>query len=690
LSLLINRNMAKKGLPIYVDSRAQPPGAQGTWEEMLPEYLKHLQTHGDLDEFADGGAVEPQPGDDALATPNPQGGLTFPPEGGADRLRLRAQRIQKGKVTGAPGNPRTVIKAPSADLPDFVTGDINYDDWRKRHEKILAPEEIHEASKWYSKINGMFSRYYPGDEQMAHRHRNAWLVAQQNISPPGAMNNVLMQQEQMNRGVPRNLWTAGGMPNPTEAARAVLTDQPIGGGVGQKIADFVDSAEGKDVRSWMNNHPHGGSPFVVDVHTARDTGMVDQELINHLTRLGYDKKALSKLKKDLGTSPGQPQYENRADFGRGLTKHLNDMNWMGRSDWTPAQIQAVGWMGMTKLTRNKEEGAEEGLERNLRRISFEIKPGEHSPWHKKYGAAFDALPEEQKYGLTEKMTDAAMRHAEQMSGIGLHSLVHGTGAWQNFQNPAAVGQALATHKGADIAANALGYLLNQTEVWHNRVKPPTANPKGFAIDLIEHGDTNHLEDPKHLQHLWETVMAADKTGLVQGYQPIRTPAGERGIRALVDKGGEKTMEALHKSLSPGGELDRALVTLPYNLRSQLHEAEITKAKNDWKAFGNGQAYISRLKQALGRDPRADLDHARASLEEELEGHLDQAHAQAGTSWRQEKVAPAKARKTKAHGGGAPPDVGEGARARAPTRVQRQTLKKAKRTGKRRMEWPTGH
>jgi hypothetical protein len=31
------------------------------------------------------------------------------------------------------------------------------------------------------------------------------------------------------------------------------------------------------------------------------------------------------------------------------------------------------------------------------------------------------------------------------------------------------------------------------------VKPPTANPKGIAIDLIEHGATKHLHDPKHLQ-----------------------------------------------------------------------------------------------------------------------------------------------------------------------------------------------
>ena len=129
---------------------------------------------------------------------------------------------------------------------------------------------------------------------------------------------------------------------------------------GQKIADFVDAAEGKPVRSWMANHPDGGKPFVVDIHTARDTGMVDQELLNHLDRLGYNKDDLAKLKIDLTGTPTEAAYENRAAWGRGLTDHLNKIKWKGRNDWTPAEAQAVGWMGLTKLTRNAEEDVEIG------------------------------------------------------------------------------------------------------------------------------------------------------------------------------------------------------------------------------------------------------------------------------------------------------------------------------------------
>jgi len=460
----------------------------------------------------------------------------------------------------------------------------------------------------------------------------AWLVAQQNISPAGAMNNVLMQQEQKRRGVPEHLWRAGGMPNPTSAARSVLSDQPITGGVGQKISDFVDSAEDKPTRSWMGDHPNGGSPFVVDVHTARDTGMVDQELLNHLERLGYNKDDLARAKIDLKGSPSEAAYENRAQFGRDLTDHLNKTGWMGRRDWTPAEIQAVGWMGMTKLTRNAEEDSESGLGRNLRRISYGLSPGEGAPWGKKYKPAIDALNDSEKSALTQKMTQRAMEMASKLSGIDVQKLVHGTGAWDKSQNLATVAHSLSTQQGADIAANAIGHMLQQTEVWHNRVKPVTSNPKGFAVDFTEKGSRN-LADKDHLKDLWEKIMAADTSGFIRGYQPIVHPTGEVGIRALIDKGGLNVQKKLTEALSEGGDLHKMLSSLPYDITTQAHEAEITKAHNDWKEHPNGDAYISRLEQALGQDPRGFLNSSRSQLEKELEGHLDEAHARQGTTWR---------------------------------------------------------
>ncbi len=559
-------------------------------------------------------------------------GLSFPEEQSAERLRLKVQREEKARTTGAelpgqPANERTVIKAPKgSDLPDFVAGKITPEDWIKRTEQMLTPEEIHKSAKWYDEIYDNFLHQTKGNEELARKYMRGWLVAQQNVDVSGAMRNTLLQREQILRGVPEEQMIAAGMPNPTLAARRVMQGRDIEQGVGQKIADFVDSAEGSDTRAWMGHHPHGGSPFVVDVHTARDTGMVDQELVNHLTRLGYDKKGIAKLKTDLGTSPTATQYENRASFGRELTDYLNQKNWMGRSDWTPKEVQAVGWMGMTKLTANKAEDVVTGLGSQMRHLSMEVAPGEGSPWAAKYGDRFSSLSPAEQYKITHAMTQDAVERASQLAGIDVRDIVHGTGGWMNFQNPSTVAQVFSSPQGAEIAANALGHMLQQTEVWANKVKPPTANPKGFAVDIMASGE-HRLGTDEGLREMWGKIMAADPTGkLFQGYQPIVGRDGRVGIRALIDRGGVKTKADLENALS--GPVEKVLKSLPGHYDTHLAEAEITKARNDWTKDAHGHGYTSRLADLLGRDPAADLNRHGQELEEQFRQAIEAAEARA--------------------------------------------------------------
>ena len=586
---------------------------------------------------------------------NANQGLIFPQAPAADRLRMKLTRTAKAAQTGedAPGmpaNPRTVIRAPELPLepttgkplpepvtgivpkkkPDIVVGRITPDDWVRRHESSLEPAEIRDAAGWYQKVYGTFLQQTHGDEALAKEYMRGWLVTQQNVDVAGAMNNVLLQKEQMNRGVPEDQMRSAGMPNPTAAARSVIANRPITG-VGQKIADFVDSAENKSVRSWMANHPEGGKPFVVDVHTARDTGIVDQKLINHLTRLGYNKDDIANIRVDMAGSPSETQYENRAHFGQQLTEHLNNINWQGRNDWQPAEVQAVGWMGMTKLTANQADDVVSGLDRNMRRLSVELAPGEGSPWHKKYNDAFTKLAPADQYELTHHMTQKALAHASRIAGIDVRDIVHGTGGWQKFQNPSTVGQALATGEGAEIAANVLGHLLQQTEVWSNRVKPVTSAPGGFAVDFIADGNHN-LHTDEGLRDFWAKVMDADplkdtKKALFQGYQPIRTMDGKVGIRALIDRGGVGTMKTLNDAVE--GPIRAMVEGLPFDVHAKMHEAEILKARNDWKEDKNGQAYKSRLVDLLKRDPTAELSRAGQELEEEFVKKLREKGAKVG-------------------------------------------------------------
>ncbi len=552
------------------------------------------------------------------------GGLSFPSIDTDNRLRLKAKReesVLAGKASaGAPKNTRVEIQAPEgSSLPNFVVGNITPQDWIARTESMLSKEEISKYAKWYDDIKGTFLKYTNNDEAKADKYMRAWLVANQNIGVDGALSNMLLQAEQFARKVPKKEMKAGGLPMATQAARNALSNEPITEGVGAKISDFVDSAEGKSVRSFYGNNQAGGSPFVVDIHTARDTGLVDEILLNHLERKGYQVDRQN-IKTDFAAGPTETQYENRADFGRALTKYLNDNSWQGRTDWTPKEVQAVGWMAMTKLTADAAEDSVTALERNLRRISMEVAPAVGSPWEKKFGEKFSSLPAQRQSEITQVVTDRAMQTAKEISGIDFREMVHGTGGWQTFQNPAAVAQTLATREGAEIAANVLGYLLQQTEVWVNSIKGTTKNPKALAIDFIETGSDN-LSTNEGIRSFWEKIMAADPTGLFVGYQPIKTIDGEVGIRVIVDKANATKMQNVQNTLSKGGEIDNVLNSLDFEIKSKGYESDLVKAGNNWKESPDGKAYLGRLADLGVKRTAADLDPIRSELEKIIESEL---------------------------------------------------------------------
>lgn len=562
--------------------------------------------------------------------PSDAGGLIYPPEAAADRLRKRLAQKEKERATGEKvgqlHNERTVIAAPrGSGLPNFVVGKITPADWVRRTERILSKEEIEEAAGWYGRVRDAFVRHTGGNEELADRYMRAWLVANQKTTVSTAMSNTLLQAEQLNRGVSREEMRLGGLRVPSEAARTVLEDEELKAGAAAKIADFVDSALGKSVRSWMGNLPEGGKPFVVDIHSFRDLGGVDPTLKSHLKGMGYDAKQIDDLATDtVGTGVKDNMYEEIADRGRKLTDYLNKKNWQGRSDWQPSEVQAIGWHTMTKLTRGKLEDTVTALEANLRRISFEFAPGSGSPMEAKYGQRYANLSLDKQRQVTERVATKVFEIVKKETGIDVAPLVHGFGGWQNLENASAVAQALSSKHGAAHAADMIGYLLQQSEVWVNTVKVVTKAPKGFAVDLIEHGP-NELGNYRGLatdadqRELFAVVRAADKTGLLEGYQPILTADGRRGIRILIDKGGAKRAEALSEVVD--NDIIDAVNKAGFGIDATRHEAEIVKRRNDWREHPNGEEYLERLEQAGGRDSAARLVQHSVTVDEEAAAAL---------------------------------------------------------------------
>tara|TARA_R110000764_G_scaffold111891_1_gene198636 strand:+ start:25 stop:1203 length:1179 start_codon:yes stop_codon:yes gene_type:complete len=376
----------------------------------------------------------------------------------------------------------------------------------------------------------------------------------------------------------------------------------------------------------MNNNSDGGAPFVVDVHTGRDTGLVDQEFINHLKRLGYDVPD-NLIKDHAGGGIKGTMYENRALFGQELTENLNSINWLGKSDWKPMEIQAIGWMNLTKMTGAKGTSGDvaSAFSRNTRRISMEVDPGEGSPWSMKYGKDYNDLADASKFEINNKVTAKAVELVNKKEGLNLTTTVHGTGGWELFQNASTVSQAISSRETAIKAAARLGHMLNQTEVWVNTSKEITKGVKHYGVDLLEDGSSN-LRNSDTLKELFEAIIEKDTNGLFRGYQPIIVN-GKPGIRIIIDDVAIKqspltkaqVQKYIQEFVGTNGGLNEILGNLNYDIKTAIHEVELTKLRNDWKEKPNGESYREYFGDKSGTTEssggRANIDIDGKELED---------------------------------------------------------------------------
>ena len=557
-----------------------------------------------------------------------EGGILFSEEIGKNNVRLHKKRIEeietKGKVyPGQPKNQRTVIKAPAGSgLPDLTVGDIRPEDWQSRIEATMSQDKIIKTSQWYKKVFGEFQKQADGDPEEIARLTDAWFAGQQNSSPSQTLNDVLFVYEQVKAGVPKNQIKGKGLPSANKIVIDILTQSKITGGAGQKISDFIDSGYGKNVRSIMNNDPDGGAPFVVDVHTARDMGLVDAPYINHMKELGYDVPDNIVIDFGGGGIKGA-MYENRAMFGAELTNHLNSINWMGKSDWEPAEIQAIGWMQLSEMYGTPNTGGDivDAFAKNTRRISMEVDPGAGSPWATKFGDDYANLDEVSRISINDEVTAKAIDLVGKRNGVSLGNVVHGTGGWELFQNPSTVQQAIASKDTAIKVGAELGYLLNQTEVWINAPKSITANPKNFAVDIIAEGN-NDLRDTERLKELFNAITEAEPNELFRGYQPIIID-GKAGIKIIIDYDAIKNSPLTVKQAQEyilnfaNKELSDITDRLGFDAQVDIMEADLTKLRNDWTKDQSGGNYKSYFSGQARKDERSEaelLDPDRSELE----------------------------------------------------------------------------
>lgn len=295
--------------------------------------------------------------------------------------------------------------------------------------------------------------------------------------------------------------------------------------------------------------------------------------------------------------------------------------------------EAVAWTKdarelLSNFVQTYTTPAESYTDNNLYRLSMEVAPGNGSPAHALIGNAFYGMSKKKQHEVNRALTASAIREIEALMGVRLKSVVYGLGGWQHDMNASTVAQVNLTPKQSEIAAHMLGYALQQTAVWSNRIKPIDRNSSVFAIDLIENG-SKVLADSDKLSEIWAKLVDADDTSveldekLFQGFQPIRTAEGKTGIRVLIKSFSEGTADQIERLLA--GPIKDVVKSLDINLDVMGYSCDLIEAENDWEEQRNGESYLARLGDLLGPDSEgtiAKLDSIRQKLEQQLKSAIE--------------------------------------------------------------------
>lgn len=226
--------------------------------------------------------------------------------GSVDKAGNLRERDTYRDQTGLPLNP-LVQFADEQGKPYFVGGlgkNRGVDDGKptdafiKEVEAFVPPEKMKEFFQWYERVAPQFIQTFGSLDKPENgiRMMTAWLAAQQNEGPSGALRNVFRKEDQL-AGFKDFTSKDGETKENLKAGLAdgkvgsILQDQVPEGGFGAKLTDFsFGSGTGRVTREYMGHDASAGAPFVADVWTGRDYGFLDSQTLNRLIEKAKDGK----------------------------------------------------------------------------------------------------------------------------------------------------------------------------------------------------------------------------------------------------------------------------------------------------------------------------------------------------------------------------------------------------------------
>lgn len=514
--------------------------------------------------------------------------------------------------------------------------------WTSETEKWLSDPDISTFRQWYNELNQKFVSTF--GEKRAPTMMMAWLAAQQNVSPGGALGNVFKVEDRL-AGI--GVGKKGGLAD--KKIEGVLTQQVQSGGFGAKLTDFVDAGFMRRVRSYMGGDVRGGEPFVADVHTGRDSGHVDHQTLSRLkdkadegnlfiagkpvtvkvtqtktlqqgekisrvpTRVRVTAEGMKPfgLTIDQTGSPSGPRYEGISEWGNALTRDLNEKQWKG-GNWTPSEVQAVGWMRTLRQYGLPEESVESALAKNTGRVYAEVNYSSGATLPNAL-PSFGQLPYPTQQAITKEVLEQAVPMVADMVGgsLRVRNISMGDGIFGGQPAPSVAVELLGSTEAIDLFAVALAHASEQAATMSATFGLGGKNSRSIRFKKSDGSPFSGAE-----------ISSLADDAKLSGFSVHQLPGGNEALIVDADSNftpkafTEKKVQKIFDQLTTWADVRNVALDV------DSPTTKITAYANDWSRNQKGQAYLEILnRRGIGSKVR-DLDGLRGQYRTLVEQAFD--------------------------------------------------------------------
>ena len=561
--------------------------------------------------------------------------LFGPTRSSLNYTRLALKRSREDKAKAMPANRHKKVTLPNGSV-FYVGKNKTTDQWIEQVESVLSDKEILDAKDWYPQIIPIFEKTF--GKKDAPKMIMAWALANKGESPLGAMRNILKVGQNLENYLKEEFVKKGGLAH--DNIVKVLREEAITGGAGVKLFDFLDASVGMDFRSVAGFDASMGAPAVVDRHTWRDFGYIDDVVLKYLTTALPNNKTLKNLVVDRKKPTViDTEYELVADWLRKMANDLNTKNWKGRSDWKPRDVQAVGWMGITEALPSEGGGTPaQMISETSRTLAFELDFGEGSPLSKRYGATFNnekIISPLEKERITYEVGDLIADIALKKTGVKQTERIRGYGYYRDYgANPNIILKISATDPAVADIMDVIGLLAQQTGVI---AFGPKNKARGVGFDFRDKG--NKLQN-KDVQDAFYNGLREAFPNYIEGASQT-TIDGRSGLRIVLNNVKAKSGNAkeISQNVSDLGAkieaemqptLKKLAEDLGLDLELDIFQAETFYAENDFtqKESKNGELYKQRINSRFRSEvSRRIIDNDTARVEQKIKAEIEKSKPQ---------------------------------------------------------------